>query len=95
MARWSPDKRLFGVNRVTLAVCRSLPVCTQLQTGRCTALTDAMCQLRSFDLLVGTSARGSFGYYCLTVRLRVPISPRMMIGAHADSQANPATNCGY
>ena len=30
------------VNRVTLAVCRSLPVCTQLRTCRCAAITDAM-----------------------------------------------------
>ena len=33
----------LGVNRGTFAVCRSLPVCTQLRTWRCTAITDAMC----------------------------------------------------
>ena len=31
------------VNRVTLAVCRSLPVCTQLRRCRCAAITDTMC----------------------------------------------------
>src|ERR1700686_4714076 len=34
------------VNRVTLAVSRSLPVYTQLRTCRRAAITDAMCQTR-------------------------------------------------
>jgi len=33
----------LGVNRGTFAVCRSLPVCTQLRTCRRTAVTGAMC----------------------------------------------------
>jgi hypothetical protein len=36
--------RVQSVNRVTMAVCRSLPVCTQLRTYRCAAITDALCQ---------------------------------------------------
>jgi hypothetical protein len=39
--------RRLWVNRITLAVCRSLPVCTQLRTWRCTAPTDVMCQRRT------------------------------------------------
>jgi len=35
------------VNRVTLAVCRSLPLCSQLRTCRRTAATDAMCHFRT------------------------------------------------
>jgi transposase len=35
------------VNRVTLAVCRSLPVYTQLRTSRCIALHDAMCHVQT------------------------------------------------
>src|ERR1700676_4386184 len=31
--------RVQSVNRVTMAVCRSLPVCTQLRTYRCAAIT--------------------------------------------------------
>src|SRR6266581_4414935 len=41
---------LDSTNRVTLAVCRSLPACTQLRTCRCAAITDAMCQRRKSKL---------------------------------------------
>ena len=37
------------VNRVTLAMCRSLPV--QLRTCRCTAITDAMCHSTKGDIV--------------------------------------------
>ena len=37
---------LLGVNRVTLAVRRSLPVYPQLRTCRCTAVTDALVESR-------------------------------------------------
>jgi hypothetical protein len=38
-----PSATSARVNRVTLAACRSLPVCTELRTYRCTAITDVMC----------------------------------------------------
>ena|SRR6266436_4383146 len=45
------------VHHVTLAVCWSLPVYPQHRTWLCTAITDAMCQQKtfadSFDHLVG------------------------------------------
>ena len=40
-------KRLCGVNRVTLAMCRPLPVYRQLRTWRCAA-TGAMCHGRAW-----------------------------------------------
>ena len=37
----------LGVISAILTVVRLLPVFPQLQTGRCTAITDAMCQQRT------------------------------------------------
>ena len=49
-----------SVNRGTFAVCRSLPVCTQLRTWRCTAITNAMCEEEKCDLTARRSAIEGF-----------------------------------
>src|SRR5450756_529262 len=71
------------VNRVTLAVCRSLPVCTQHRTRRCAAITDAMCQERPFGNHVVTLAfrrRPSFEVTSMYVRTKHQDEPQRIRG---------------
>jgi hypothetical protein len=60
-------------------------------TSSARPLTSEKFQSRSFDLLAGTSARGSFGSPSDSVLQSVP---RMMIGTHADVRQIPLPNCG-
>jgi hypothetical protein len=43
---WAIKRCRSSVNRVTLAVSRSLPIYTPLRTCRRAAITDALCQKR-------------------------------------------------